>query len=248
MYMEINQNFAGIGTGILLHYAGQEFVATAFHVADECDFNPAIDCNGTWMNSTWKTIGMDEKNDIAILQRVGAEDSQLARLSAMYGMGGATLGAIGAALGFPDTLEPIEWMRWQEDLRPSPIGVPLLINFNFAPGDTHYSGGYLNHGFSGGPVVAWSGTNSTIIGIITKKSLTKTTYGKETRLEHAGLVGFTGIQVVERLLANHMNHDIQEIQRWKPQLSQDRASSQPPTSLVTSEIMDSVVRLGCVIK
>lgn len=240
------QKVVATGTGVLLHYSDQEFIATALHVAKQCDFNPMIDYKGQWTKSSWKTIGVDEENDIAILQRIGTEDSRIAWLSAMYGDAGATYGAICTALGFPQTHHPIEWMRFSEDLRPIPLSTSLLLYLT--GGDTHYSGGYLNHGFSGGPIVAWSGTHCTIIGIITTKSLVKTVYDNQIRTEHAGLVGFAGIRVVERLLSSHMNHDIQDIKPWKPQPSHNQAPYPQPASLSTAEILGSVIRLGSLIK
>lgn len=237
---------APAGTGVILHYAGQEFVVTALHVAKQCDFNPLIDYKGDWTNSSWRTIGVsDDITDIAVLQRVGSSDSKIARLSARYGTTGTTFGAASVALGFPVAApESVEWSRRDDDQRPVPIGAPLTLYF--APGDIQYSGGYLNHGFSGGPVVAWSGGNSTITGIITRKLVTKATYDNKTRTEHAGLVAFAAIEVAERILAEHMGHSQEEIGIHKPQPFQNRLPQ--PATLVTAEIMNSVVRLGCASK
>ena len=227
-----------VGTGVLLQYAGQEYMATALHVAESCDFNPLIEYGGEWRPSTWKLIGTDEENDAAVLQRVGVEDARITTLEAMYGKGGSVFGAQAAALGFPDTVDGINWKRFRCSLRPLPMTVP--VSLYFSTGETHYSGGYVNHGFSGGAIVAWNGTQPTIVGIITKKTRV---YRTDGFIEHAGLVGFADIAVVERILARHATHDMREV-RWNKPTPTDNLQKPQPPSLFTGEIMDAVIMLG----
>ena len=228
----------GVGTGVLLQHDGQEYVVTALHVAEACSFEPFIDMNGVWMPSTWKVIGTDSENDIAVLQRVGENDNKIARLAARYGMNGIIFGASATALGFPGTTPPIEWARFDQTLRPVPIPAHITLSFGLGKG-SYYTGGYLNHGFSGGPIVAWSGTNPTIAGIITSKAYTIRPDGVG---EHAGLVGITDITVAERIIADHNNLAAQAFQDGKPEFDGAERLFQP--TMVTAEILDSVVRLG----
>ena len=228
----------GVGTGVLLQHDGQEYVVTALHVAEACNFDPLIDMNGVWTFSTWEVIGTDSENDIAVLRRVGENDKRIARLAARYGLKGTIFGASATALGFPGTIPPIEWARFGQDLRPVPIPAHITLSFGLGKGN-YYTGGYLNHGFSGGPIVAWSGTNPTLAGIITSKANTIRPDGFS---EHAGLVGITDITVAERIIAQHINLTLQDFQEGKPELDGAERLFQP--TMVTGKILDSVVRLG----
>ena len=234
-----------VGTGVLLQYAGQEYMATALHVAESCDFNPLIGYGGDeWKPSTWKRIGTDEENDVAVLQRVGEEDAKIVTREpvAIYGKGAVAIGASGIAVGFPGTLEGINWMIPRETLRPVPISV--LISLYLTSEDTHYSGGYMNYGFSGGAIVVWDGrqSTSTIVGIITRKGQVR----KKCRPdEHAGLVGFADITVVDRILAEHANHDMREVMYNTPHPPiNNRETPFMPVSIFTTDIMDAVIMLG----
>ena len=236
----MNGTVQGIGTGVLLQHGGQEYVVTALHVAEACGFEPFIDINGMWTPSTWEVIGSDSDNDIAVLRRVGKNDDKIARLTARYGKDGIIFGAMGTALGFPGTIPPIEWVRYGEHLRPFPIPAHITLSFGIGR-ERYYTGGYLNHGFSGGPIVAWSGTNPIISGIITSKAYT---IGLGGAGEHAGLVGITDISVAERIIAEYNNQTIEVFQDGKPMLKAEGLKHWSYATLVTAEIMDSVVRLG----
>ena len=235
---EINQP-EHIGTGVLLQNNNQEYVVTALHVAQDCNFEPLIDVFGTWTPSTWKTIGTDEKNDIAVLQRVGAEDPNIGKLAALYGREGTVHGATAVAMGFPGTTEPITWTRMGEHFRPLPMLVPTLLYFG--ADDSHYSGGYLNYGFSGGPIVAWTGSQAIITGIITKKANTLRPDGE---IEHAGLVGVSDIAVAERIVAEYNNQTIEEFRNGKPKAHSTVQERRLPETLSPAEIIDAVIRLG----
>ena len=232
-----------MGTGILLQYDDQEYIVTALHVAQAGEFEPLIDIYGKWSTSTWNTIGIDEGNDVAVLQRVGANDSKIGELAARYGREGTILGSFGVALGFPVTLPPVKWTRQQGQLRPIPM--PVLTTIYFGAEDTHYSGGYLNYGFSGGPIVAWAGNHSTITGIVTKKAIVSRPDGT---VEHAGLVGIASIDIVERIIAKHNGQTIDEFRASKPKADSTKSNQWSPASMVTAEIMDAVIRLGTSVK
>ena len=225
------------GTGVLLQYAGQEYMATALHVAESCDFNPLIEHGGEWRPYPWEVIGTDEENDVAVLH---VENARIASTSgAMYGKAGTVaFGASGIAVGFPGTIEGINWRRVEGTLRPVPMNVS--VSLYSSPGETHYSGGYINHGFSGGAIVVWNGNQSTIVGIITKKA---EVCRPDRFIEHAGLVGFADISVVERIMAEHADHDVRDIGYNKPEPADNPRKLQPPT-LSTNEIIDAAIMLG----
>ncbi len=196
--------------------------------------------NGAWMSSTWEVIGTDSESDIAVLRRIGGDDKKIARLAARYGNEGIVFGASATALGFPGATPPIEWARFEEHLRPVPIPAHITLSFGIGRG-SYYTGGYLSHGFSGGPIVAWSGTNPTISGIITRKA---NVIRSDGTLEHAGLVGITDITVAERMISSYNNLTIEQFQDGKPKSKADAPKQWICASLVTAEIMDSVIRLG----
>lgn len=228
------------GTGVLLQYAGQEYMATALHVARRCNFNPLIEYDEEWRPYTWEVIGKDEENDVAVLQRVGVENARIASTSgAMYGKKGVVLGAQAVALGFPEILDGINWRRVEGSLRPVPMTVSVSLYFGC--GETHYSGGYVNRGFSGGAIVAWNGNQPSIVGIITKKAGVYITEDSDYT-ENAGLVGFADITVVERILSEHTNYDIEHVGNYKPP-SYNPRKLQIPT-LSTNEIIDAAIMLG----
>ena len=131
-------------------------------------------------------------------------------------------------------------LRVEGHLRPVPIPAHITLSFGFGRA-SYYTGGYLNHGFSGGPVVAWLGTHPTISGIITRKA---NVIRSDGNLEHAGLVGITDITVAERIIAGYNNLTIEQFQDGKPMSKTDGPKQWSYTSLVTAEIMDSVIRLG----
>ena len=228
-----------IGSGVLIQHDDHEYVVTALHVAEPCNFEPLIDHQGEWQESSWQTVGTDENNDVAVLERVG--DPMTRRSPGWllrYGFEGVVSGGTANAFGFPGTKPPIEWSRQEGQLRPVPMSV--LVSVYPALGDTHYSGGYLNYGFSGGGIVAWAGTHPSLIGIITRKALTASDDG----LEHAGLVGYASINVVERILAAHTGQSIEAFRAGKPDAVSPRASIPNPSSLMMGEVVDAIVLLG----
>ena len=230
-----------VGSGVLLHYGGREFLATANHVVDGCGYQPWIELGGTWHPGQWSTIGVDTESDVAVLKLLGAEGC-ITDLSVRYGVDGVTMLAQGVALGFPSIQgDEIDWPRWSQDPleKPIPIGIPLLLSYNLPAGNIHYSGGYVQYGFSGGPVIAWVGNHASVVGIITHKGIVADG-------GHAGVVAFADIQGVEAIPATHHGHDRDEIVAYKPPPPQDKpAYSPPPGTMVTSEVPLSVVRIMC---
>ena len=228
------------GTGILIQHNDQEYVITTLHLARPCEFEPLIDIFGQWSTSTWKTIGIDEQNDVAVLQRIGANDSKIARLAARYGSEGTVLGSFAVALGFPGITPPVKWIRQAGKLRPVPM--PVLTTIYFGAEDSYYSGGYLNYGFSGGPIVAWAGNHPTITGLVTQKA---TALRPDGILEHAGLVRIAAIGVAERIIAQHNNQTTDEFRAGKPKTDSYTQTQWSPASMMTAEIIDAVIRLAC---
>ena len=233
-----NDEVRSIGTGILLHHGGDEYVVTALHVARRCASEPLIDMHGGWIASSWQIIGEDEEADIAVLQRVGETDSEVGKLDARYGREGVFHGSISYAMGFPSVIPPIEWDRIEGSWRPIPAVVLTVMSLSLR--DSHCVGGYLNYGFSGGPIVAWSGFYPTIVGVITEKAIIDEYTG-----EHAGLMRITDISLVERIIASHKNQTIDKFRESKLPLVRSNQNRLPfPPSLCTGEILDAVVRLG----
>ena len=227
-----------IGSGVLIQHNEQEYVVTALHVAKSCNFEPLIDHQGGWQRSTWQTIGTDEKSDVAVLQRVGKNDRKIALLALQYGFEGVWFGGTANAYGFPGTTPPIEWSRAEGHSRPVPMSI--LVSIYPALGDTHYSGGYLNYGFSGGAIVAWAGTHPTVIGIITQKALTAGKSG----VEHAGLVGYASVTVVEKIIASHRRESIETFRSGKPRTVSSKVNMPAPPSLMLGEVVDAIIMLG----
>ena len=115
----------------------------------------------------------------------------------------------------------------------------MLLSYNFPDGDIPYSGGYVQYGFSGGPVITWINNHASVVGIITHKGIV-------ANGEHAGMVAFADIQVVEDILTMYHGHSQDEIVAYKPPPPQDKpAYSPPPGTMVTNEVVVSVVRLMC---
>ena len=218
---------------------------TALHVAKICNYRPLIDLDGHWTPSEWQTIGIDEHNDLAVLQRVGAKDQKIATLRAKYGRGNVTFGSTALALGFPKTTPPIVFTRMptQGPTKPFPMGVLAASYPSVA--DHHFIGAYVNRGFSGGPIVEWAKNHATITGIITHKGITETPSGEN---EHAGLIRVTNIAVAERIIARHKGLTIEQFRDGKPKPIAGEGPDHNPVSLMRREIIDAVIRLGTLTK
>ena len=205
-----------IGSGVVIHHEGHEYLATALHVAVPCAFNPLVRRNGKWRTITWERVVTDEALDIAVL-RTSQEHVQLSSLTPSYGAkAGTSYGSIGRALGFPalsaEFIEPGMAERMIQELdggHPIPVPVVVTVSFVFNR-DTMYTGGYVNSGFSGGAIVyptagkqkhRWS-----IAGIITERGGVLKSTGIDEGGKHVvimeptGMVKFTRMESVLALI------------------------------------------------
>ena len=189
-----------IGSGVAIKHDGVEYLATALHVAKDCNFNPLIRRQRKWQAAKWETIGADESVDIAVLKTY---PNKLIRLQPRYGTGNVIIGGIGRAMGFPNINDPNELDRYAETPEGHPVPMAVLVSSYVTPRDdgiygTNYTGGYINAGFSGGAMLFPTGDSWTIAGIITKKGYTYTK--GYPGLEHSGLIGYCDIDIVKKLI------------------------------------------------
>ena len=188
------------GSGVVTRLGGKEYVATAFHVLEECGKSPLVRFFEDWVPLPWKILAVDNDSDIAILsteyELVGPN------LPVNYGVTeGMVHGQIGYALGFPGVLDPISGgvsHVAEANGRPLPFSTLVTLYLHFSKG-TVYSPSYINAGFSGGAIAFPVGNpvKWTIAGIITHfPNVPRPVYrsGVETGdyvMQHTGLVGFT---------------------------------------------------------
>ena len=197
-----------MGSGVVVNINGDQYLATALHVIENCGLNPQVRYNGQWNAINWQTLEVDEDNDIAVLKTETPLDSQ--KISVLYGEpAGLVYGQIGYALGFPGFGRKLSADHIIEvGGRPIPIVSLAVANFT-STGNATYSASYINAGFSGGAIVfPVENDKWTIAGIITHfPTIEREVYrdGKETGdyiKEHTGLVGYTPFRVVETLIRN----------------------------------------------
>ena len=158
-----------VGSGVVVHHQDGEYLATALHVAEACGFQPLVRQNSEWRRCQWETVGTDREADVAVLK---TSTAGLSPLAPQYGLAGVTFGAVGRAMGFPAVSDLQEVSHVVEfDGRPVPLTV--LVSSYLRPGanapKTHYTGGYVNAGFSGGAMILPTSTGWTIAGIITHR-------------------------------------------------------------------------------
>lgn len=202
------------GSGVVVHHQGCEYLATACHVAEDCNFSPWVRKDNQWSEREWDIVGVDEQCDVAVLR---TSTAKLSHLTPNYGFGNVLVGGVGRALGFPAISDPRD-MSHVAQVGGAPIPLGVLVASYFIPpteASVHYLGGYANSGFSGGAVVlptiqgAW-----TIAGIIThREGVPKgTIYGKDAETgrwvlrddlclqEPSGVIKFAGFGVVTNLI------------------------------------------------
>lgn len=199
-----------VGSGVILFHRDRQYLATALHVAEACDFQPLVRFSGQWNSIDWRTVATDRDHDIAILQTSFTLDDQ--KIPVLYGEPkGLIFGQFGYALGYPgfhyETGPSVDHIL-EANGRTIPMVALVMANFS-AGGTFTYSASYINAGFSGGAVVfpmpdsAW-----TIAGIISHfPNVRRPVYrsGEKTQdtvMQHAGLVGYAAFRVVEALVEN----------------------------------------------
>ena len=209
-------NVTPTGTGVVVHHREQEFLATALHVARQCNFQPLVRRNGFWGRCHWSIVGIDEEADIVVLE---PHPANLSNSTPEYGRDGVTIGAVGRAMGFPALSDPGELDHIGE-LEGHPIPVTVLVSSYFSQLEgqnlrVHYLGGYVNAGFSGGPILLPSDTGWRIAGIIThREAVVRSMYrrneetGETERIlygEPSGLIRFADIRVAIELIDNFLD-------------------------------------------
>lgn len=212
-----------VGSGVGILHNGREYLVTARHVAEPCNYNPTIRARNQWLDFKswpWKVVANDEHLDITVLQT----DADLHISKAVqYGQDDTIYGTLGRALGFPtlhahlSLTEQLQAYGEAGGGRPLPVNV--LVTVNLGSGDKYsvqYAGGYLNSGFSGGAIL-WpvhsQYTESkkpgwTLAGIITERGHIYRRMGSDNQgqpvylVEPSGMVRFTKIEAVFAMIDN----------------------------------------------
>ena len=189
-----------VGSGVVVHVRGIEYLMTAHHVATECSFQPLVQYDKRWNEHNWELIVKDKRNDLAVLKaKYVVLDSQA--IPVLYGEPkGLVYGQLGYALGYPGLSD--DDTKHVTEANGRPIPVPALVIATFFAGSSEiYSSGYINAGFSGGAVVFPVEDRWTIAGMIVnypailKPVLRKTgenRYEEEPGLYYEGHTGFVG--------------------------------------------------------
>lgn len=157
-----------LGSGVVVHHLDDEYLATALHVAQRCNFQPLIRQDSQWRSAEWETMGKNARADIAVLK---TSTARLSSLTPRYGAANVLLGAVGRAMGFPSIPNPNETGHIEE-VQGIPVPLTTLVSAYLRPGGRsgiHYAGGYVNAGFSGGAMLLPTGEGWTIAGIITHR-------------------------------------------------------------------------------
>ncbi len=198
-----------IGSGVAIQHDGQEYLATALHVAKDCNFNPLIRRQKQWMQAKWEIIATDELVDIAILK---TNTGKLLRLVPKYGTANTVIGGIGRAMGFPAIFNSNELDLYAETPDGHPVPMAVLISTYYVPSDrddrmTYYTGGYVNSGFSGGAMLFSTEKDWTIAGVITTKGYTyKELSSNINILEPSGLIGYCDVSTIQKLITESQQH------------------------------------------
>lgn len=199
-----------IGSGVVVHVRGIEYLMTAHHVATECGFQPLVRYEKRWNEHDWELIVKDERNDLAVFKAKDVVlDSQA--IPVLYGEPkGLVYGQVGYALGYPGLSDDDTGHVTEANGRPIPV--PALVTATFFAGSSEiYSSGYINAGFSGGAVVFPVEDRWTIAGMIVnypaipRPVLRKVgdRYVEEPDLyyeDHTGFVGYQRWSLVEEAI------------------------------------------------
>lgn len=205
------------GTAFMAELDGKEYVITARHVAEACQYDPYIRHAGTWNKQNWSSPLVDDnENDITVFQSPVFRppqiipDGGLSAFDVRYGMAGIVFGQVGYALGFPGVIgEGKLRTDHVNEFKNMPVPLSTLLAINKGIGtDVVYSASYINAGYSGGAVVypVWNTNDWGVAGIITHfPSIPRPVMdaqGKEIGyvMQHTGLVGYTPWQLIEHLI------------------------------------------------
>ena len=201
------------GSGMVFLQEEEQYIVTARHVVEECKGKPFLRHKRKWHEIDWQTVAEDEEKDIIVLKT----DAVLTKLSPEMGTNNTFYGTVGRALGFPKLSAGLSLREQAEMFGESggrPLPIPAIVA-GTTGGSTetwsHYVGGYVNSGFSGGPVLfqtidekgerGWS-----VVGIITQrgalwKEVAKSKGGEAIlQVEPTGMIRFTKIEAVLDML------------------------------------------------
>ena len=171
-----------VGSGVVVHHQDREYLATALHVAEPCGFQPLVRRYSQWFSCQWETVGIDREADVAVLK---TSTAKLTNLTPRYGLEDVVLGRVGRAMGFPAISDPQEISHVAE-IEGAPVPLTTLVSSYLQPATTaapriHYTGGYVNAGFSGGAMLFSTSTGWTIAGIIThREGVTRSLLRRDT--------------------------------------------------------------------
>ena len=147
-----------VGSGVVVEYQGQRFLATAYHVAEPCGFAPLVREWGEWKKWLWGPAVVDKGSDIAMIQDLDQKRDPAVKVDEDLSTQPA-YGEVGRAIGFPRvSLEEYEssiWMTGQYKGLPIPVNVPITASLWEIEKEEEkpvirMAGGYINGGFSGG--------------------------------------------------------------------------------------------------
>ena len=214
-YVSDTGNGLPAGSGVVIHHENEEYLATALHVARDCNFQPLIRRSGAWTQAQWETVATNDDADVAILK---TSSGTLSRLTPKYGLGHVLVGGIGRAMGFPAITDVTEISHIAE-IEGIPVPLTALVASYFqssqgAAPDIHYAGGYINGGFSGGAMLFPTSSGWTISGIIThregfsrrsvlRRNAATNIYepdGEFAVNEPSGLIRFVGFRTITNLI------------------------------------------------
>lgn len=194
------------GSGVVVHHRGHEYLATAYHVAKVCDFDPLIRRMNEWQRSRWDLIVADEQRDLAVLRTT----APLAPLTPTYGDANTRYGSLGRAMGFPAfDNRSLENLNTFADIDGHPLPVTAVVSATVASneGEFQYAGGYVNSGFSGGAIVfPTEDSGWTIVGVITERGAVLKEIGLDEQghakyiIEPTGIVKFVRMETVLQLI------------------------------------------------
>ncbi|MXY20275.1 MAG: trypsin-like peptidase domain-containing protein [Dehalococcoidia bacterium] len=203
-----------VGSGVAIRHQDQEYLATALHVAEPCGFQPLVRRYSEWASCQWETVGTDREADVAVLK---TSTANLSPLTPRYGLGHVILGGVGRAMGFP-AITDLREISHVAEIDGLPVPLTTLVSAYVRPETNaaariHYTGGYVNAGFSGGAMLLPTSTGWTIAGIITHREgvirnlLRKNTTTGELEedsefaySEPSGLIRFADIGVVTDII------------------------------------------------
>ena len=190
-----NEHGSQVGTGFAIEVNNRQFLVTADHVAQACEYRPSIllKNNDQWVpyKTTWELTFNDQESDVAVLEpatQICSPD-----LHITLGAAGLAFGTVGFALGFPGVIDVAHLANqpWGTEGQPRlPLPLHTLVPIYLPDsGKDIYCSGYLTPGYSGGPIIAPKENVNNgwmIVGVCTK--LTQAPVGGNAQIPTGVLV------------------------------------------------------------